>query len=97
MQVALEWRREGHLNCMWKDAETFTGNDMFVSSYAQCGKYYVGRFLQKERKKGKEKKEKNQCIVALAERFGRRPVPVIDIFTLTLIGGPIVSGVLLRY
>jgi len=79
MQVALEWRREGHLNCLWKDAETFTGNDMFVSWYAQCGKYYVGGFLQK----GEEPAHRTS---SLGPRLGRRPVPVIDIFTGALIG-----------
>lgn len=37
MEVAPEWRREGHLNYLWKDAETFMRNDMFVSLYELVG------------------------------------------------------------
>jgi len=59
----------------------------------------VGSITSVDSYKKREKKErkKRRKISALAERLGRRPVPVIDIFTLTLIGGPIVAGVLLRY
>lgn len=37
MEVALERRREGHLNYLWKDTETFMRNDMFVSLFMPVG------------------------------------------------------------